>query len=415
MQSTVDWSKNKAIVLESDDWGGVTRTAAPNLEASRRAEAFWAPMEGKYDTWRKGTVETVAHMQRCFDLFQSFTGGDGRHVVLTPMVLVGNPDFQAIEANGFTEYVDIGIDEGWPDPWQADGTIEKAREGMALGIWYPEYHGRTHHYHGRQWVDVLRENRDDPLFGFFRLRVFGVSNTNVGREYDNMTEDEMYEWAKVGFDRFERCFGVMPNCAINSDANEVTERAWVRLGVKAYLNAQTRKRTMGQISPDTGVVYLTRNVYLEPRGLPDSETTRGFTGAYQDTEKVWKAGQPAVVSVHRKNFTSLDEMEDKESWAQIERYFATVQKEHPDAVYLTSWEVAQLITTGTSSARYGKEIICRNFTGDRQEVQTPVPNGDMVEGVVALPSRASVGYSVGDDGLVRFAAAPGSYSVSLKE
>ncbi|NOZ24362.1 MAG: hypothetical protein GXP25_25065 [Planctomycetes bacterium] len=415
MKSPVDWSRAKAIVLESDDWGGVTRTASPNVEACERAEEFWAPMEGKYDTWRRGTVETVEHMQRCFDLFQAFTGGDGRHVVFSPMVLVGNPDFQAIEANGFTEYADIGIDEGWPEPWQADGAVEKAREGMALGIWRPEYHGRTHHYHGQQWVDVLREHPDDPLRGFFSLRIFGVSNTKVGLEYDHMTEDEMYEWAKVGFDRFERCFGVMPNCAINSDGTDVTERVWVRLGIKARLNAQSKKRTMGEVNPETGMIYLARNVRLEPRGQRDEDTPCGFTGAYRETQEAWEAGEPAVVSVHRKNFTSLDETEDKESWAQIERYFAAVQKEHPDAVYLTSWEVAQLITTGTSSATYGNKIICRNFTDGRQEIQTSVPDGDVVEDVVALPGGESADYSCGDDGSVRFAAEPGSYSVLLKE
>ncbi|MEW6358063.1 MAG: hypothetical protein AB1696_17140 [Planctomycetota bacterium] len=414
MRPTINWSKHKAIVLESDDWGGVTRTAAPSPEACKRAEEFWAPMKGKYDTWRKGTVETVARMQRCFDLFRSFTGGDGRHVVLTPMVLVGNPDFQAIEANGFTKYVDIGIDEGWPVPWQADGTIEKAREGMNLGIWYPEYHGRTHHYHGQQWVDVLRENPHDSLFGFFRLRMFGVSNTSVGLEYDNMTEDEMYEWARVGFDRFKRCFGVTPNCAINGDGSDVTERVWMRLGVRARLNAQSKGRKMGEVNPDTGMIYLARNAHLEPRGQRDEDTPCGFTGAYRETQETWKSNQPAVVSIHRKNFTSLDETEDRESWTQIERYFATVRKEHPDAVYLTSWEVAQIITTGMSSAKYGNEIICRNFTEERQGIQARVPDDGDVEDVVALPQRERVAHSRGDDGSVRFAADPGSYSVLLK-
>jgi len=111
MQSAIDWSKRKVIVFESDDWGGVTRTSTPNAETCKTAEPLWAVTGNKYDTWRKGTLETVEHMQRLFNVLRSFKGGDGRCVVFCPMVLVGNPDFDAIEANGFTRYVDIGIDE----------------------------------------------------------------------------------------------------------------------------------------------------------------------------------------------------------------------------------------------------------------------------------------------------------------
>lgn len=96
MASPVNWSKAKAIVLESDDWGGVARTARPNADACKKAERFWAPMEGKYDSWHKGTLEAVEQMQRLFDLLQAHRGGDGRAIVFSPMVLNGNPDFEAI-------------------------------------------------------------------------------------------------------------------------------------------------------------------------------------------------------------------------------------------------------------------------------------------------------------------------------
>jgi len=413
MKSAVDWSKVKAIVFESDDWGGVTRTATPNAEACRRAEPLWARTGGRYDTWRKGTLETMGHIQRLFDVLRAYRGGDGRNVVFSPMVLTGNPDFAAIEANGFTRYEDIGIDAGFPPPWEGKGTIEKAREGMKLGIWYPEYHGRTHHYSGQRWVDVLRERADETLFEFFKLRMFGISSCSVGIEYDGMDEGQQCEWTKVGFERFRRCFGVMPNCAINSDGTELTERVWQRLGVKVRLNAQSKKRAMGEVNPETGMIYLTRNVLLEPQGVPDEKTANGFTGAYRKTQEVWKAGEPAIVSIHRKNFTSLDEAEDKTSGEQFERYLATVAKEHPDAVYMSSWEVAQLHATGMSTARYGREAICRNLTDRKQDIITPVLGDVRVRDVVDLQTQKAVAFSRTDDGGVCFKAAQGNYAVKL--
>lgn len=413
MRAAVKWSKRKAIVLESDDWGGVTRTATPNAEACRQAEPLWAVSRGRYDTWRKGSLETVEHMQRLFEVLQAFRGGDGRPVVFSPMVLVGNPDFDAIEANGFTAYVDIGIDQGWPAPWRGEGTIEKAREGMKLGIWRPEYHGRTHHYSGQRWVDVLRGREDDTLLGFFALRMFGISECKVGIEYDDMDEAAQYEWTKVGIERFERCFGRRPDCAINSDATEVTERVWQRFGVKVRLNAQNKGRTMGETNPDTGMFYITRNVMLEPQGQPDDQTNRGCSGAYAKTLEVWAANQPACVSIHRKNFTSLDPEEDATSWSQFEQYLSSIQTNHPDAAYLCDWEAAQLWQTGTSAARYGDDLICRNWTDKRHELAAAVPKGMDVEDVADLASQKHVRFDRGDHGAVRIACEDGNYMVKL--
>jgi hypothetical protein len=331
------------------------------------------------------------------------------------MILTGNPDFEAIEASGFARYADVGIDEGFPLPWKGEGIIEKAREGMRLGIWYPEYHGRTHHYSGQRWVDCLRQRTDETLWQFFKLRMFGISKHSVGIEYDDMNEQEQYEWTKVGFDRFHRCFGKMPDCAINSDGTEVTERVWQRLGVKVRLNAQTKKRKMGEVNSGTGIIYLTRNVLLEPQGVPDERTKNGFTGAYRATQEVWRVGKPAIVSIHRKNFTSLDEAEDKTSWEQFERFLDAVSREHAEAIYMSSWEVAQLITTGRSAAFYGDEIVCRNFLGSRQEIIAPVPATRRVADVVDVRSEKSLAFSRSEDGSVRFEAAPGNYSVRLRD
>ena len=412
MKSAVDWSKRKAIVFESDDWGGLTRTSAPNVEACRKAEPLWAETGGKYDTWRKGTLETVMHMDRLFDVLRSFRGGDDRCAVMCPMVLVGNPDFDAIEASGFAQYVDIGLDEGFPPPWQGEGTVEKAREGMRLGIWYPSYHGRGHHYSGQRWVDILREGEDETLRGFFDLRMFGISNCDVGLEFDGMDEKAQHEWVRVGFERFERCFGQRPACAINGDATDVTERVWRRMGIKARLACRTRQ--MGEVDPETGMMYFVRNVLLEPQGVPDAETTRGYSGAYAKTLEVWKAGEPALVSIHRKNFASLDEAEDATSWSQFEQFLHSVQTDHPEAVYLCSDEVMQLWTGGTSCAGYGDDLICRNWTGGRRELTADVLDGRTVAEVVDIARETTVPFEIDGEGSVRFSCGDGTYAVMVR-
>ena len=412
MKSAVDWTMRKAIVFESDDWGGMTRTSAPNADACRKAEPLWAETGGKFDTWRKGTLETVTHMQRLFDVLRSFRGGDGRPVVLCPMVLLGNPDFGAIDANRFTEYVDIGLDEGFPEPWQGEGSVEKAREGMRLGVWYPEYHGRAHHFSPQRWVDILRKGEDETLRGFFDLRMFGISNCGVGLEFDGMDEEAQQAWIRVGFERFERCFGRRPVCAINGDATAETERVWRGMGIKARLGS--RRRNMGEVDPETGLMHFVRNVLLEAQGVPDAQTPNGCTGAYAGTQAAWSANQPALISIHRKNFTSLDDEEDATSWAQFEQFLHSVQTEHPEAVYLCNDEVMQLWTDGTSCVRYGDELVCRNWTGARRELVGGVPDGKTVAEVVDVAREKTIPFETGEAGTIRFGCEDGTYSVVLR-
>jgi len=409
----IDWKAKKAIVIESDDWGGCTRTSAPDIETSRKADAIWAKVEDRFARWKRGTLETREHMQRLFDFLLSFKGGDGRPVVMTPMYLVGNPDFDAIERGGFAEYIDIGIDEGFPHRWEREGLIEKAREGMKLGIWFPEYHGRTHHYHGQRWVDTLRKGEDEVLMEFFKLRMFGISRKSVGLEYDDMSEAEQFEWVKVGFERFRRCFGYSPHFVINHDGTDVTERVWSRLGVIGRLNAGFKNTLMGAYNEQLGLTYLVRNAKLDPLGMPGSETEFGFSEARAAVETAWRNNQPAIVSTHRKNFASLDEEEDKNSWQQFEAFLGWVAREHPDAVYMTDYEVVQLYRRGVSAVRYGDGVVVRNYTGAKRSVTVDLPEGAQPHEVIRLPDGRTVKFSSGEEGVV-LEVGDGDYLVRLK-
>jgi len=107
----MDWKAHKTIAFVSDDWGMFAWT--PDMAAYRALEpyGFFTPV------WSYGTLERPQDMQRLFDVLLAHRGGDGRPVVFQPYYIAANPDFDAIEGNGFTEYVDRALGSRVPPRW----------------------------------------------------------------------------------------------------------------------------------------------------------------------------------------------------------------------------------------------------------------------------------------------------------
>lgn len=440
----VEWRRHKAVVLESDDWGGCGVLESPDLEAYRRMtqvpairNALMAAGDSLWP-WMNHTLETPDKMARLFDFLLKFKGADGRPAVFTPVYLAANPDCDAIRANGFRQYVDIGICDGFPsrwDParWNHAEITAKAKEGISLGVWHPQTHGRNHHYSGKKWVRSLRENADGALTAFFELGMVGVpldkerSGEVKGLEFDDMTDKQLDEWFQTGLGYFRRAFGYESPCApmVNAvwakkrepDLEQRCEQMLSRAGIKFCSHSYKARKDlggfgMGHYDEALDLTFLAPNAYLDPLGKPDSEAKRGVTACYQGIQEAWARGEPAVVTTHRINYVSLDPEQERQGYTQLERLLNTLHSEHPEVVFLTSWEVGQLYRKGWSSVRYGQDIVCRNYSGGKCELSAPLESGESVSEVVSLPDGRTCEYRT-EEGKLLFAAQEGDYLVRI--
>ena len=349
-------SRRKIIVFESDDWGGLgwpdLRTYRkamrnPDIRSAVNRSAAWRISATAMDS-----LESVADLDALVGLLLRFRGGDGRPAVFTPVYFLANPDYDAIRARGFTAYYDRGIDAEYPPPWRARGDVlAKARAGICLGVWAPESHNTraAGHFDPHKWVRLLREGKDRGFSAFFDLRMIGKPaevTTDKGLEFDSMGLDELNRWVKTGTNYFRNAFGYAPRVSGLADARgrckalaEIMEKILARHGVKTILNAANR--AMGAYNRELDLVYIKRNAVFEPLGIKARATKGGWKSCYAEILKAWSENQPAIVNTHRVNYTSLDPAKKAESLRQLECLLALVQKEHPEAVYHSSYELGR--------------------------------------------------------------------------
>jgi hypothetical protein len=436
MSRKIDWRKHKAVVFESDDWGGCGVEESPDLRAYHRmtqipvirkalvlrGDGFWP--------WLSGTLETPDKMQRLFDFLLNFRGADGRPVVFTPVYLAANPDFEAIRENGFTEYVDIGICDGFPSRWDTSRwnhseIIAKAKEGIRLGVWRPQTHGRAHHYSPKKWVRTLREKADEALCAFFELGMVGEPlhrdrlREVKGLEFDDMTDEELDEWFGRGLEYFRKAFGYETPCApmtnavwakeYDPDLESRCEKMLARYGIKFNSHSYKRREYgMGRYDPGLDLTFMGWNANLDPLGSEEV-----FTHCYRQIQEAWAKGEPVIVGTHRINYVSLDPEQERQGYLQLEQLLSTLGKEHPDTVYLTSFEVGQLYRQGWSSVRYGDDIVCRNYSGAECEINALISDNESVDDVVNIPGGHSLRWCM-EEHEVAFKAAEGDYLLCVK-
>lgn len=345
----IDWKKNKTIVFESDDWGAMT---CPNLETLKkiRNSPEIAPAIERYKKYHfVDSLESVEDLDRLFKVLLQFKGADGRPPVFTAIYFLANPDYDAIRANGLTKYVDRGIDKEYPPVFKGHGDIiGKAKEGMKLGVWVPESHTTRGdgHLDLHKWVKMLREKKDPARKAFFDLNMIGVGTPTAphkGEEYDSMEKEEIGEWLRVGAQYFYNAFGYRPRACGLSSARvkcKVLERIVAEFlaanGTELIFNAENRE--MCEYDPELGLVFIQRNAFLEPAGGVST-----WQSCYEQVLKAWDNNQPAVISTHRCNYCTLDPDEKAEDFNQLEKFLSIIRKEHPDAVYRHSCEIARLV------------------------------------------------------------------------
>ena len=404
-ESVIDWRRHKAVVFESDD-GGNCATYPDMATLARLPEhpAVAAEMAERRSIWLADSLEDTAQMTALFEVLERHQGADGRHPVFTAFYLTRNPDYDAIRDSGFSEYHDIPIDRGWSQGWTSEGAIPMAREGMRRGIWFPEFHARLHHSNAGEWLAILRgPHEETDVYRFLFDNHMYYFNRHLP-EYDGMNIREQLAWLRPAAEAFARTFDVKATCAVNSDAIPGTEEVYALLDIRVrclrsvVLNNGKQVRPYGTHKPDgtmdgtslmgaynrfVDLVYLNRNAFFE--------TSAGGAGdideSYRAIVNCWQRNEAAVTSTHRVHYCTLHADLREAGLAHLDELLGRLNKTHPDVVYLTSWEVAQLCRLGTSVAKFAHRCVLRNYTDQTQRVVT---GDDLAKPVFNLRTGATI-------------------------
>ena len=401
MRSHVDWRRHPALMVWSDDW---------NMCA-------WAPDHATYEAtrhlpfmqtrWSAGTLETAAEMDTFFAVLRRHIGADGFPTVFEGYYVVGNPDYDAVAANGFRDYVDVGIEAGVSPGWERGSFLDTARKGHAEGLWYPQYHHRTHHFSGAAWVRRLQAG--DPVARqMFAHRMYVSERIHERTRENDRPGPEPFAWIWEGVARFTRAFGYVPSAIRNGEQDDGPVAA---TGIRAYVNIPEvdGKDVTGRRSAVGGLFYIGRARDFEPFMGDDDVVTRSLAEIVAQMQ----SGRPAALSTHRRNYVSFAG-DVPRNLALLDELLATIRRHVPDLSYVTSEEVRQLWESGISVRTYGTTAVLRNWSDDpTRPMAVALPAAYRIRAIETTRSRVPVDAEVSDDG-TRVLITPGDYRATIE-
>ena len=161
--STVDWTRARAVVFESDDWG-----LCGFLPDHATLVAFGTamPQNSRYPPVYGGsTLEDSTAVADLCGVLAAHHGRDGMPAVLQPNYIVAALACEPLAgAEQYSGRLLARLDQqnGWfryelpylPRLYARRGLLPSMRAGIQSGVWYPEFHG-SYHYDPQRRRDAV--------------------------------------------------------------------------------------------------------------------------------------------------------------------------------------------------------------------------------------------------------------------
>ncbi|MCH8567416.1 MAG: hypothetical protein LAT67_04105 [Balneolales bacterium] len=351
-------TKEKIVVIESDDWGSIRM---PSLKSLERLEKRGLDLRAG-DSERYNANDTLASrddLESLFEVLHSYKDKDQNPTVFTVMSLPANPDFEKIEASGFEEYHNEAFTKTLQRYGQ-DDALELWMKGKEEKVFVPEYHGREH-LNVIPWMRSLKrgdkETRlafEEGLWAFSSKKVGGVS---FQAPYDVEIPEDIpgqVEIIKDGLRLFEQVHGykasffVPPNGKINSAVEEATADDGItcistsKIHQEVLGKGQTKRhlRYIGKKNK-RGQLFLTRNAFFEP----NQNTSKDHVDlCLSQVQLAFKYNKPAIISSHRCNYIgSLNPENRSHGLKELRRLLGEITTKWPDVRFITSTQLSELI------------------------------------------------------------------------
>jgi len=351
------WSNKKKIVaFISDDWGDL------RVHSDKEYEQLvnkGIPVDRSPHT----KVESLATEKDLYDLFEllsSVKDHTGRHAVISPFTIMANPDFQKIEASGFTEYHYKPFTETLLDRDGNSGTIDAWKKGIEDKLFLPEMHGKEH-VSVPVWMRKLQNN--EGLYRFcFQNRFAHYTEPSmphpiVATYYFENAEDfkVINRGVSEGINLFGKTFGYKPTAfnppnaifhpdyysALASGGITNLDTSHMRVEPDGKGGSAQKRYRFGEVSEE-GLVHFVSNCAFEPvKEIPDVvETTLNQVRA------AFRWNKPALINTHRINYVSGRGNHTRENNLRaLKQLLDQILKQWPDAEFMGVGEFSQYMNS----------------------------------------------------------------------
>ena len=395
----LDWTRLRAVVLESDDWG--LCAWSPDSQAWRALAdqpPFRTPSGKRY---AGSTLESAEDVKAISDTLIEFRGGDGFPPVWQANTVMSSPDYARLEPPGFAvEHLPLLDFPNVPSRWQRPRLWEQVSIARMAGLWWPELHG-LHHLPEHTWLTALRRGENDARRAHEHQSPV-CSAVEASGEYA-ATEPEAVRARnlELAVTKFRSLFGRLPGSVCPPDYrwDDRLESDAERLGIPTI---QGKPEQLGHALPRLRRIlltfqwphtrgphfYLPPRIAFEPAAQPRNAAKVGAEAAARAVKRAWQRGQPAIVSTHRMNYVHLDHAHAEEGRTALRELLVKLERE--GAVFLTDREVYELQTRRWSVREIGaRGVLVRYYGVPREPIRFGAPSG--VTGVSLREGRRDEG------------------------
>ena len=354
-------TKRKLVVIYVDDYGSIRvrdKQAYNNLLKAGLA----------VDKTRYGydTLCTTEDLQMLFDVLTSVKDKNGHHAVFTPFANIANPDFERIKNSGFQQYYREPFTETMKRLGSAyDGAYQLWKQGIASGIFRPEYHG-TEHISVWKFMKALQEGHKSTVLSFENESVASpffpdepkIDNAtavfDIVKASDN---DSLKTDIKVGLDMFEELLGYRavqftPGAAIYSP---LLHDSLLQNGIKSIHVQRYKAYPLGDgkyeksflytgKTNEVGQRYIVRNCVFEPFLDDRTHNLNAVNNCLLNIEAAFRMHAPAMISTHRVNFAgAIESTHRDESLRMLNELLHEVVKRWPDVEFVSGCDISRIL------------------------------------------------------------------------
>ncbi len=353
--------KKKYFVIESDDWGAV-RTPSLNVYNYFKKNGLKVDNDPyfKFDSLEKNN-----EINDLLDLLSNYKNVNNCHPIITANTIVANPDFFKIQNSNFDKYY---YENFTNTLYQRDGNndvLYTIKKGIDQKLWKPQFHGREHLY-VKKWMSDLNNKDKQNTLEAFKFGCYGmtsnvcdsIKNDYMGAFNSSLKQDLDFFQESItdGLNIFEDIFSFRSKSFIPTTYtwHPTIEKVLLQNGVR-FLQGLMHQRYpidddehfkfkknnyMGTFSK-SGLMYLTRNAFIEPSLNPKFDW---LSDSLNRIQIAFMMKKPVIISSHRLNYIgSLDPSNKDRGLFMLSNLIKNVIKLHPDVEFISSDELGNII------------------------------------------------------------------------
>lgn len=349
-------TKRKIILFESDDWGSIrvpsSKVKGLLLDKGIRLNSL------SYNCY--DSLASEEDLVFLFDVLLKVKDIRGNPAKFTVNTVVANPDFDKIKESNFTKYYFEPFTVTLKRYPEHQKSFELWKEGMAAGVFKPQFHGREH-LNVTRWMEALYNNSGHTRLAF-DYRMFDLSTSLTPSENSFMEALNYIEHNELRFHQnsliegtelFEKIFGykstsfIAPCYMWSNDLNHTLRKCGIRVfqgGIfqfqptggrfKKAIHYTGQKNALGQY-------FLVRNVSFEPSENPSFDWV-GSALSQIANAFLWHT--PAIISTHRMNYIGYIDPENRQrNLTLLGQLLKTIKRRWPDVEFMSSDQLGYLI------------------------------------------------------------------------